>query len=189
MAIAAIAYRAYRGETDVLSGTRKTNRSLPILEAGGRLQFTIQVARNHAPQGFDRFAVTGVLWEDGTLEGDATLKAAEQALAIGHAYQLRRVLALLRENNAASVAEIRSVLERLPVKLSASEVKALVALSGGDVSPSMVEIGQSQVRTAILDDLTAYRQSQSATASTPAAVWVQDALSRYSAWLGRTGVR
>jgi hypothetical protein len=96
---------------------------------------------------------------------------------------------VLRENNAASVAEIRSVLERLPVKLSASEVKALVALSGGDVSPSMVEIGQSQVRTAILDDLTAYRQSQSATASTPAAVWVQDALSRYSAWLGRTGVR
>jgi len=77
--------------------------------------------------------------------------------------------------------------EKLPVKLSAGEVSALVAPGSADVSVSYVEAGQSYVRTAVLDDLKAYGQSQSANAS--AAVWVQDALSRYSAWLGRTVVR
>jgi hypothetical protein len=42
---------ARRDETTGLSGTRKTNRSLPILEAGGRLQFTIQAAGNGGSSG------------------------------------------------------------------------------------------------------------------------------------------
>jgi hypothetical protein len=184
-AIAAIAYRTYRGEIPVLSGTRSHNRSFPILEAGGRLQFKTQAARHEGPQGFDRFEVTAVLWEDGTLEGDASLKANEHALAIGRSYQLRRVLALLRENRATNAAEILSAVEDLPVKLSASEAAALVAPDGADVSLSSVEAGQSYVRTAVLDDLKAYLQSQSANAHVPASMWVQDALVRYSDWLGR----
>jgi len=98
MAIAAIAFRARRGDTNVLSGTRRTKRGLPTLEPGGRQQFTTQAARIDGPQGFDRFEVTGVLWEDGTLEGDPSLKTTEQALTIGETYQLRRVLALLRRS-------------------------------------------------------------------------------------------
>lgn len=185
VAIAAIAYHAYRGETSVLSGTRTHNRSFPILEAGARLHFTTQAARSSGPQGFDRFEVTGVLWWDGTLEGDASLKASQQALAIGRAYQLRRVLAVLRENNKASVAEIRFALEKLPVKLLASDMNALSAPDDGGLSLRLVEAGQSYVRTAVLDDLKDYMQSQSADANVPAAVWVEDALSRYSSWLGR----
>jgi hypothetical protein len=185
IAIAAIAYHAYRGETSVLSGTRSHNRNFPILEAGAKLDFTIQAARNTGPQGFDRFEVTGVLWSDGALEGDENLKARQQALAIGRAYQLRRVLAVLRENTAVSIAEIRLALERLPVKLSATERTALSAPDGGVLSLSSLEAGQSYVRTAVLDDLSAYMQSRSAKANGPAAAWIQDVLSGYSSWLGR----
>jgi hypothetical protein len=185
MAIAAIAYRAYRGETSVLSGTRSHNRSFPILEAGAKLDFTTQAPTNSGSQGFDRFEVTGVLWWDGTLEGDASLKANQQALAIGRVYQVRRVLAVLRENDAASIADIRVALEKLPVTLSASEMNALSAPDGGGLNLPLVEAGQSYVRTAVLDDLKAYMQSQSAKANVPAAVWVQDAVSRYSSWLSR----
>jgi hypothetical protein len=183
--ISAIAYRAYRGEADVLHGRRRSNRSLPVLQAGGRLEFTIGADRSSKPQGFDRLEVTGVLWEDGSLDGDSTLKTDEQALAIGYAYQLRRVLTLLREHDRASISEIRTALEMLPVELSSSELKALDGPSNAGITPSGVEMGQLQVRIAVLEDLEGYMQSQHATSNTPAAVWVQDALTRYSAWLVR----
>jgi hypothetical protein len=185
MAIEAIAFHAYRGEARVLSGTRSHDRSFPILEPGASLQFTTQAVRNSGPQGFDRFEVTGVLWWDGTFEGDASLKASQQALATGRAYQLRRVLAILRENPTASVAEILSALEKLSVKLPAGEMSALSGPDGADLRLPFVEAGQSYVRTAVLDDLNAYMQSQSAHANRPAPVWVQDALNRYVSWLGR----
>lgn len=160
--IAAIAYHAYRGDTSVLVGTRSHNRSLPVLEPGARLQFTIQAARNNGPQGFDRFEVTGVLWEDGTVEGDPGLKDREHALALGRAHQLGRVLALLRKNTSASAEEIRSAVEKLPVKLTSAEANALMASSVNALNLPSVEAGQSYVRTAALDDLQAYIQSHSA---------------------------
>jgi hypothetical protein len=185
-AIAAVGFRGYRGEIEVLSGRRRSSRSHPVLEPDGLLRFTIQGARMGEAQGFDRFEVTGVLWADGSLDGDANLKTSEQAMAIGCAYQLRRVLALLGENSASSLAEIRSAVEKLPVKLSASEVEALAP---NVQMLSSIEVAQVQVRTAVLDDLDAYMQAPHAKANAPAAVWIQDAVTRYSAWLRRTGVR
>jgi hypothetical protein len=187
-AISAIAYRAYRGETPRLSGTRKANRGLQVLEPGGRLQFTTQAASNGAAQGFDRFEVTAVFWADGTVEGDATLKSNQQSLALGEANQLRRVIALLREHKAGSVAEVVAAAEKLRVKVSSDEVTALGA-SGHEINISYFESGQSYVRTAVLDDLKAYVQSRSGNASAPAGAWIQEAAPRYSSWLGRIAPR
>jgi hypothetical protein len=189
VAITALAFRAYRGETAVLSGMRGHNRSFPALEAGGRLQFKTQAARHEGPQGFDRFEVTGVLWSDGTLEGDATLATHQRSLTIGRANQLRRIVALLRENGGATVSEIRAAVEKLPVNLSDGEVQAIAASGGGNLDRSYIEAGQSYVRTAVLDDLKAYIETQSANPNAPAPLWVRDAMSSYSAWLDRTGVR
>jgi hypothetical protein len=129
------------------------------------------------------------LWEDGTVEGDPGLKDREHALALGRAHQLRRVLALLRNNASGSAEEIRSALEKLPVKLTSSEANAFVASSVNALNLPSVEAGQSDVRTAALDDIQTYIQSHTADPKAGAPAWVQDVSSRYSAWLARLSQR
>ena len=74
-AVMAVAFDV-RGEKEVVSGRRTTNRSTPIVDAASDYTFTLQVGSGETP-GFDRFAVIGVLWDNGTVEGDPDLKTRE----------------------------------------------------------------------------------------------------------------
>ena len=122
-AVMAVSFKMYRGEKEVGSGRRKTNRSTPIVDAAGDYTFTLQVGGGETP-GFDRFGVDGVLWDDGRVEGNPELKATERALTVGHAQQLRGVLAILRtaapSNDStaepASLGQIRAAIEALPIR-------------------------------------------------------------------------
>jgi hypothetical protein len=61
-------------------------------------------------------------------------------------------------------------LKKLPVKLSAGEMNALSAPDGGGLGLPSVEAGQLYVRTAVLNDLKRYMQSESANVNLSAAV-------------------
>ena len=187
-AIMAVGYRMYRGGKEVGVGRRKTNRNTPVLEPGGELTFTFQ-ATGVTTLGLDRFEATGVLWEDGSVEGDPALKQSEEALTVGFAQQLRRVLNVLAEEPAAdgsppklvTVAEIRRALEGLPIEPD------LAGMSPG--SASSIKMGCQLVKDAVLQDLADYMKTAGAGAQTPARGWSDAARPRYSAWLARTGSR
>jgi hypothetical protein len=187
-AIMAVGYRMYRGGKEIGVGRRKTNRNTPVLEPGGELSFTFQ-ASGVTTLGFDRFEATGVLWEDGSVEGDPDLKRREEALTAGFAQQLRRVLSVLVEDSTAdgsapglvTVAEIRRALEALPIEPD------LAGMSPG--SASSIKMGCQLVKDAVLQDLADYLKSAGASAQAPARGWSDAARARYSAWLARTGSR
>jgi hypothetical protein len=187
-AITAVGYRMYRGAKEVGVGRRKTNRNTPLLEPGGQLSFTFQ-ATGVTALGFDRFEATGVLWEDGSVEGDPELKRTEDALTAGFAQQLRRVVSLLAEKSTedgsaprvVTVAEIRSALEALPIEPD------LAGISPG--SASSIKMGCQLVKDAVLQDLADHVKSSGAGAQTSTRGWSEDARVRYKAWLARTGSR
>ncbi len=127
-AVMAVSFRMFRGEKEVLSGRRKTNRSTPIVDAAGEYTFLLQIGTGETP-GFDRFDVKSVLWDDGSVEGDPELKTSEQELTFGHAQQLRLVLAILQDAAPAhdssvepkSLGQVRAAIQALPIAVDAAD--------------------------------------------------------------------
>ena len=190
-AVMAVAYRTYRGETATLLGRRTTNRSTPIIGPSSDYSFTLAAGSGETP-GFDRFEVFGVLWDDGTVEGDLTLKASEGAMTIGYAQQLRRVLAVLTEavpatgstSEPKSLAQLRAALDALPIAVDEGESDPARNLVGQD--PQTVMNGQAQVKRAVLQDLDAYVKAHPGAAQSSARAWLDGARPGYVAWLRRT---
>ena len=138
--------------------------------------------------GFDRFEVTGVLWDDGSVEGDPALKSSEEALTMGLAQQLRRVLAILRNATAAdgstpqftSLSQIRLAVEALPIEPDPT---------GPESKPvpiaRSIKLGQQQVKDAVLQDLSDHLRATGGNVPPAVQPWVEGALVRYSQWLDR----
>ena len=193
-AVMAVSFKMFRGEKEVGSGRRKTNRSTPIVDAASEYTFTLQVGIGETP-GFDRFGVDGVLWDDGTVEGNPALKTTEQALTFGQAQQLRRVLAILREAAPAndstaepkSLGQVRAAIEALPIAADAAD--AALATEGIPRQAYSVQLGKQQVKDVVLQDLDDYVRGHPGSARSAAAAWAEEARPRYSAWLNRTGIR
>jgi hypothetical protein len=190
-AVMAVSFKMYRGEKEVGSGRRKTNRSTPIVDAASEYTFTLHVGSGGTP-GFDRFEANGVLWDNGSVEGNPDLKTSEQALTAGYAQQLRGVLAILRDAAPAndstaeptSLGQVRAAIEALPIAVDAADATA--APEGAPRQTYSVEIGKQQVKDAVLQDLDAYVQAHPGAGQSPARAWVDEARQRYSAWLRRT---
>ena len=127
--------------------------------------------------------------------GNPELKATERALAVGHAQQLRRVLAILRDaapandSNAepTSLAQVRAAIEALPIK--ADSVDGTLAAEGVSGHVYSVEIGKQQVKDAVLQDIDDHVRSQAGGARSSAASWAAEARLTYSAWMNRIGDR
>ena len=193
-AIMAVSFRMFRGEKEVLSGRRKTNRSTPIVDAAGEYTFTLQVGTGETP-GFDRFDVKSVLWDDGSVEGDPELRTNEQELTFGHALQLRLVLAILRDAAPAndssvepkSLGQVRAAIETLPISADAAD--ETFATDGISQDALSVKIGKQQVKEAVLQDLDDYVRAHGGHTQASARPWISVAQPRYAAWLARTGRR
>jgi hypothetical protein len=181
--IAALSYRALRGGTVALSGRRKTNRNTTVIAPGETLSFTVQTTPEDRGV-MDRFEVYAVLWDDGSVEGDAALKTSEDSLAEGYVYQLRWVLTVLSDPNVRTIDALRSAFERLPIDSGAATSQQ--PSSGSGVAPrTSSAMGQQIVKTAVLDDLGELARSRSDNADTPAQAWIEGARVRYTEWLTR----
>ena len=189
-AVIALTYQTFRGETATISGRRKTNRSTPVVDAAGEHIFTTQAGGGPTP-GFDRFEVTAVLWDNGTVEGDPWLKSSEEALAFGQIQQLRRVLDILRAARPGDstftptgLAQVRAAIESLPVALDAAESASTAFSESG--RQLWVESGQQQVIVAVRQDLDDYVRAHPERDPAATLAWVATARVKYSAWLERT---
>jgi hypothetical protein len=138
--------------------------------------------------------VDGVLWDNGSVEGSPALKTSEQELALGHALQLRRVLAILRDAavqsseptvEPISLGQVRAAIEALPITVDAADVT--FATDGTLRNSLSVKGGKQQVKDAVLQDIEEYMRAHAGHARSSAAPWAQEARPKYSAWLNRTG--
>jgi hypothetical protein len=171
--VAAVDWRAYRGDVDALSGRRKTGRVTTLMAPGGIDEFRAEASPD-MPGTIDRFEVTAVLWDDGSVEGDRSLKDSEQAVADGQADQLRRVVSLLSDGASSTIDALRSAFDRLPIDSQPG--------ASGRNTPQEIgfPIGQRQVKTAVLQDLDEYSKGK---ADASAQAWIEGAKARYAEWL------
>jgi hypothetical protein len=194
-AVMAVSFLTYRGTAQIISGHKKTNRTTPIVEPAGEYSFTLQAGTGETP-GFDRFEVSGVLWDDGRIEGNPRLKDSEDGLTAGYAQQLRRVLQILRASAGAedsspqrNLAQIRAAVDALPLELDPGADSPFTAHDKTALSIQTVKQGQQQVKEAVLQDLNDYVRAHGGGLQSSARPWTLEAQPRYAAWLVRTGGR
>jgi hypothetical protein len=188
-AVMALSVETSRGGTTVATSHWKTNRSEPLILSGADYVKTLEAGSGSSP-GFDEFAVTGVVWDDGSAEGNEKLKISEEGLARGYSQQLHRVLSILGSApteegpvDDRTFAQIRNAIAALPVSIESDNRQAG---SRQELSSTGVMIGQQQVKQAVLDDLDGYVKT-TGNAATGAQSWLAGARQTYSAWLRRTG--
>jgi hypothetical protein len=189
--VMAVQYLMFRDGKQIGGGRRKTNRQTPVIAPAGEHTWTAPLGAG-AARGFDRFEVSGILWEDGTVEGDPLLKASEDALAAGMARQLLRVLGLLSEAAPSgdaqgtrwSMAQLREAIERLPIDVSPDDPPL-----SRDLAPSSVKMGYQLAKTAVLEELSELAPGGRADDPSATRAWISAARGRYSAWIGRIGAK
>lgn len=189
-AVRSVEYLMFRGDKKIGSGLQKTHLHTPIIAAAGEYTWMAPVGAGTA-RGFDLFQVSGVLWEDGTVEGDPQLKASEDAMALGTAGQLRRVLALLNDAEPSgdahgtpwSIAQLRDVVEHLPIDGLPSDRRLSQEIE------KLVKLGRLVANTVVLRELSEFASTAQPNDSEAIKAWIAAARGRYSAWLRRTSVK
>lgn len=198
--VMAVGFRAHAAGRGPISSRRKNLDWLPLIEPGGtlRFEFTAPLGKSEsgvfAPSAIEHFDVTGVLWDDGVVEGDPDLAASELALAVGQARLLRQALVVLQAQPASrTLKALRSDLQALPIRIDARDARDLQRsiphVSASDVSQmqSLVELGSQQAKNALLAHIDEALRGVPADEDPPAAAWTREALPRYTAWLSRLG--
>ncbi|HEY0170956.1 MAG TPA: hypothetical protein VGB98_08030 [Pyrinomonadaceae bacterium] len=162
-------------------------------------------AAGFLPVAVESLAVDAVLFEDYTFEGQPGPAALKRALLEGERAQLPRLLALIREAQAAPAAAAPAAARALREKLLALADAAPQAVvdtvirsypgldqfDPGGTGPgrwkSVVEVAMHDVRRGLLDDL--QRFEEEAHSSRPPAGgfkgWLKQRQARYEAWLAR----
>jgi hypothetical protein len=186
-AVMAVQYLMLRDGKQIGSGRRKTNQQTPVIAAGAEHSWTFP-AHSSAERGFDRFQVSAVLWDDGSVEGDPQLKASEDALAAGMARQLVRVIGLLNEampsgdtpGTPRSIAQMRAAVERLPIDVSPGDPPL-----PGQLPVNSVRMGFQMAKDMVLKELSEFPFVARADEDAAAKAWMTAARSRYAAFVGR----
>lgn len=173
-ALLAIQYEAFRGTARTTKGRRKADRNEPIAQASREYVFEIQPG---AP--VDRLAITALLWDDGTIEGDGALAADERMSDIGKSVQLRRIVKLLHsfsDRQDGTVGAFRDQVAALPLT---ADVPVL--------DPAVT--GMQQVKDALLKDLDQYERAPAGRPRVSFATWITDTTAAYEDWLARIAAR
>jgi hypothetical protein len=171
----AIQYEAFRGVNRATKGRRKADRNEPIAPAGREYAFDI---RPGAP--VDRVAITGLLWDDGTIDGDGALAADERMVDIGKSVQLRRAIKLLQTiSDPQAEGAIRAFREQVTALPMTADVPVDAA----------AQTGMQQVKDALLKDLDQFEQGSSARPRVSFATWIADTTAAYEDWLARIAAR
>jgi hypothetical protein len=171
----AIQYEAFRGVNRATKGRRSAERNEPIAPAGREYAFDIQPG---AP--VDRVAITGLLWEDGTIEGDAALAADERMFDIGKSVQLRRVIKLLQ---AFSDPRAEDAIRKFREQVAALPMTADVPVE------ESARTGMQQVKDAMLKDLDQFEHAPPGRPRVSFPTWIADTTAAYEDWLARIAAR
>jgi hypothetical protein len=163
----------YRGDTQALSGRRKGRRNEYLLQPGETDTFIVTPSAGRSEQGvgqsavwftWDRLAIVAVRWDDGLVEGDATVVEHE-----------RQVDA----DRAAAVTDLLQRFEDQPVHSSTDFRRLLRSL------PPVPEGGGLHVREAMAGDIQAFEAEHQAADIGAFDRWLAAWMSSYREWLDR----
>jgi hypothetical protein len=171
----AIQYEAFRGVNRATKGRRKAERNEPIAPAGREYAFEIQPG---AP--VDRVAITGLLWDDGTIEGDGALAADERMFDIGKSVQLRRAIKLLQYfSDPQAEGAVRAFRDQVAALPMTADVPVDAA----------AQTGMQQVKDALLKDLDQFEHGSASRPRVSFGTWITDTTTAYEDWLARIAAR
>jgi hypothetical protein len=167
VAVMGFAFRAYRGDAPVASGQPRQTGHLPLIPANTRYVYNLN------PFGsIDRIAIEAVIWSDGIVEGDTARVAGRVIVDAGLAYQLERIVGLLRTAARTPadhpLPDLRASIAALPVKAPSRE-------------GPLFEIGMQQAKNGILNDLDAYARA----VDQPYAQFLPATVVKFDGWLKR----
>jgi hypothetical protein len=151
------------------------------------------------PAAVESIVVVGVVFEDYTYEGEVEQAALKRAFAEGERAQLPRLMALVREAQAAPDVESAAALRRLRESLSALSSDAPrwavdavegnypgLEFTGPGRWKSAVEISMHGVRREMLDDLERFEKKfQASPAENSFKRWLKETQTRFEGWLSR----
>jgi hypothetical protein len=184
--VLSVDFQTFRGEVRHSSGRHSRHNFAPIVPAKGEHEFLLPAVNATSP-GIDRFEVTAVLWSDGVVAGDPSLKSNEEALAAGQAQQLERLLQLLQNRATTQAGTVSNDLSTLKVAIDALPVTfdAVTSAWGLQMTDRQqaVELGQQGVRASALRDIEEFAKKNAPDES--ASAWITSARTKYLAWLQR----
>jgi hypothetical protein len=108
-------WEAYQGDRRILSGRRKTERNEPLIVAGDEFAFEMPLSsrEEEAWQTVDRIALTSVVWEDGTVDGNPEPAERERAMALNRVSELKRVVEVLTSGAGKDFNAVRQAFASL----------------------------------------------------------------------------
>jgi hypothetical protein len=193
---------AHQGGQRALSGNRGNRDASAIIAPGDTYSFDLDAssgapptAAGWAPLPHDVIEIAAVLWEDGTIEGEAAPMAAALSLYRGRQVQLTRGLALLRAARDVSApatarTRLREQIERLPVEpdeavLSGTRER-LQHLEDLDVAAvaGALRTAMAETRKGMLDDL-----SEAPDGAAAFDQWLDEIIALYEQWRDRFAAR
>jgi hypothetical protein len=160
-----------RGIRD-LSGRQGLRNGMPVVEPGGTYTFRFSASsrtpgsQRWTPSSHDLVVITGLLFEDGEIEGDPAAVWLAPVMYLGRRAQLARVLELfaaVEKSHSSPDAQVEALtnrIEALPVLADTALRQSsaiLVPSSGSFVDPRAIEGALSaallEVRSGVLSDL------------------------------------
>jgi hypothetical protein len=164
-------FKAYRGNRLAILGRPKGKRNLPLIQPNA--EYTFDITNNTAGleaadgsetwQPLDRIELTSLLWQDGMVEGDATVAADQRRLDLRRAEQIESLLALLR----------------------AAPDRPLATLRAGVAQSMALDLESRRARDSILQELDRFVQAQATSTSPEFRAWLGRTIPEYEQWLAR----
>jgi hypothetical protein len=195
---------SFQGERRSTSGRQGDPEGNPIIQPGKTHTFRWRMSSGApasagawAPAPIDLIAITSVLWDDGTFEGDREPAVSAQILNGARRLQLARVVAMLRATARESMTpeqlmpRLRAQAETLPILASDADVAAVSVFDPqGEARTTKslegtVAVAFQQVKKTLIDDLRAAESKRAGSSPAMAQAFMQEILGHYEAWLSR----
>jgi hypothetical protein len=196
------AMATFRLGRPALSGRQADPRARLIVGPGATHSFDIPLSGAAgavavdgpvSPEPLDTIALTSVLWDDGTSEGDAKPAVQARIGDLGRLAQLRRVIAALERaevsaarNPETSTRELRREIEALPIEPNAemsAQLRELVSGAPGDdyQGDAILRVGMQRIKDLVLEDLATLDGDGKGTLTQ----WLARTLAEYREWRAR----
>lgn len=188
-----------------LTGYAMAREGRMAIEPGGTFEKMVGATTggtsggNFTPEAVETVVVASALFDDYTYEGEAEPAASKRAFDEGERAQLPRLMALVREANAAPDAETPRAVQRFRDKLSALGYEApqsavdAVLKSFPELKPeerdgirTAIEVSMHGLRRDLLDDLAAFeKKRQASPAENSFKGWLKAKQAFFEEWLSR----
>ena len=201
--ISALTLNVVRNGMNAVTGMPQGADGKPAIESGGYAEFRLPLREEarSSPAGYElvappnqQIAISSVVFEDGSYEGDPKLAAEYRAFALGRKIEMKRFLPMLQgaldandSDNANAPSRLRSSLRALSFETDIADFAALFQAFPSISQKSLSSAAQSSIhglRKGLLDELQSFQDGNSVPPHDFRS-WLTATNERYANWLAR----